>query len=427
MQDSIRGRIYYGWLLVGATFVTVLISGGLGFYTFSVFMKPLQSAFGWSRASLSGAVALWAVVYGITGPLVGVGMERFGARRTMAAAAFLGGLGYVLLSRVSSLLLLHSAMVLSGVCVAGTTLVPGQTLVSHWFKRLRGRAMGLMMVGIGVGGLVMPPLVNFLIERITWRGAFGFGCAALWLVVLPLIIVFVRSKPSELGLLPDGSVAEEQTVSPTAPTVTGLPVRRAITSAAFGLLFAVYVLHLFGQSVLTVHFVPFADDAGLAAQQAANFWGLTLGFSVGGRLLFGWLADRSNPRSLMAFSGVLFAAGVAILEICFVRLDTVSTVPLVFFAVIYGCGVGASATILPMLVGQCFGLLNFSKIIGLVMSGFAVGVVFGPTSAGKIFDTTGSYELAFVLCIAAFLISCGLVLMIRPERLQREFETAARS
>ena len=420
-----RPEIFYGWRVVGATFAILLLTGGIGFYTFTIFVKPLTVAFGWSRTAISGAVSLWAIVYGFAGPVIGVSMARYGARRTMTAAAFLGGIGYLVFSRLNGLPLLYGAMALTGFAIAGTTLVPGQTLISHWFNKLRGRAMGLMMLGIGVGGLVMPPVTNLLIQRFGWRGALGFFCGAFWLFVIPLVLIFIRTKPSDLGLLADGASAGADPSNPGTGTITGLPVRRAVMSSAFALVFAVYVLHLYGQSGLNVHFAPLLDrHTGFSPQQAANFFGLTLGFSALGRPLFGWLADRWSPRGLMALAGLLFAAGMAVLEICFVRLEMSSPIPIYLFAVVYGSAVGGSATILPILIGRCFGLLNFSKILGLVMRGFAVGVVLGPLAGGRIFDKTGSYEMALITWIAAFILSAVLVLMVRHEPLQREYEQA---
>jgi MFS family permease len=285
--------------------------------------------------------------------------------------------------------------------------------------------MGLMMLGIGIGGLVMPPVTNLLIQRFGWRGALGFFCGAFWIVVIPLVLVFIRTKPSDLGLLSDGGVIGGSSSNPGPDVITGLSVKRAVMSGAFALVFATYVLQLYGQSGLNVHFAPLLDrHTGFSPQQAANFFGLTLGFSALGRPLFGWLADRWSPRALMALAGLLFAAGMAVLEICFVRLRMSSPLPIYLFAVVYGSAVGGSATILPILIGRCFGLLNFSKILGLVMRGFAVGVVLGPLAGGRIFDRTGSYEMALITWIAAFVVSSVLVLMVRHEPLQQRFEQA---
>jgi len=418
-----RRRIFYGWQIVGAAFAILLLSGGIGFYTFTFFVEPLTEEFHWSRAAISGAVSLWAIVYGLAGPLIGVSMARYGARTTMTAAAFLGGVGYLVFSRLNGLPLLYGAMVLTGFAIAGTTLVPGQTLVSHWFNRLRGRAMGLMMLGIGVGGLVMPPVTNLLIQRFGWRGALGFFSGAFWVVVIPLVLVFVRTKPSDLGLLSDGALAPADSPNQGTAVITGLPVKRAVMSAAFVLVFIVYVLQLYGQSGLNVHFAPLLDrHTGFSPQQAANFFGLTLGFSALGRPFFGWLADRWNPRVLMAVAGLLFAAGTAILEICFVRLEMSSSIPIYLFALVYGSAVGGSATVLPILIGRAFGLLNFSTILGIVMRGFAIGVVLGPLIAGKVYDETASYEMALITWLAAFILSSVLVLMVRYEPLQQKFE-----
>jgi MFS family permease len=172
--------------------------------------------------------------------------------------------------------------------------------------------------------------------------------------------------------------------------------------------------------------VPFAtQEAEFSSQQAAFFYGLAVGFSIAGRLLFGWLADRWPVTLLMAAAGILMAVGPAVLELLIVRLGLREAGLLWLYSIPFGTGIGGNAVFTPVLVGRCFGELHFSKIMGLVMSGFALGIITGIPLAGWIFDRTGSYEGAFVFCIFGLLGSALIAALIRPERYHGEFAAEA--
>jgi MFS family permease len=425
MEKSAVSNKFYGWKIVSSTFVILFFAGGFGFYCFSVFVKPLAEAFGWSRTAISGSVAGWAVVVGITGPIIGYCIQRFGAKKTMGIAVIFASIAYLLLAGMTSLWMLYAIMLLLGASLSGHTMIPAQTLVTNWFDRLRGRAMALTMIGIGFGGLIWPPIVNAVIERFGWRIGFMTGSVLLIVIVLPIILKYTRTKPSEMGQRPDGEQERQGETPP--PAATGISVKRVLSLPEFYLISSIYILHMFGQSMMTLHLVAFVDDTGYSSQVAANFWGLAVGISIGGRLLAGWLCDRWKLRYLLALGGLFISCSVGALEVFLIRLGYTSTGPLFLFSLFYGLGIAGTHIVIPVIVGRCFGQLNYGRIMGMVMSGFALGVIFGPTVAGRIFDTTGSYELAFVICIAGLVLSALLALLIRPERLQPLFTTQDQS
>lgn len=413
-----KTRVFYGWWIVAALFIIVLNTGGMGFYCFPVFVQPLMDEFGWSMTQISAGAALWAIVYGFSGPVIGLLIARFGVTRTMLGAAVISSLTLIGYASVQALWMLYAIMFFAGFAVAGTTLVPAQTAITNWFNKYRGRAMSLMMLGIGTGGFILPPLNEFLIRHLGWRQTWLVALGVSLVIVIPVIAVFVRGRPSDLGLLPDGEVMQAETPS----TITGLPAKQAIASLSFWLIFFVYVLQLLGLSAMNFHFVPFViQQAKFTSQQAATFFGLTILFSIPGRLLFGWLSDRWSPTAVLALVGILLAWGPTTLEVLFIRAGVENVNFLWFYTLPYGLGVAGNAVVLPILVSRCFGVLHFSKLMGLVMSGFAIGVVVGIPGAGKIFDVTGSYEIAFLCCIVAFLLSSVLVMTIRPGRYHAQF------
>ena len=411
-------RGFYGWWMVGALYLIVLNTGGMGFYCFPVFVQSLIDEFGWTMTQISAAAALWAIVYGFSGPVIGILIARFGVMKTMLGAAVISSLTLVGYASIRALWMLYAIMFGAGFAIAGTTLVPAQTAITNWFNKYRGRAMSLMMLGIGSGGFLLPPLNEYLIRTLGWRQTWLVAFGVTWLLVIPLIVVFVRTKPSELGLLPDGAAVGEGSAS----DVSGLPVKQAIASATFWLIFATYVLQLMGLSAMNFHFVPYLiQEAHYTPQQAASFLGFTVLLSIPGRLLFGWMADRISPAVVLAIVGILLAFGPSLLEVLFVKMGLENVYLLWLYTVPYGLGIAGNAVVLPLLVSRCFGVLHFSKIMGLVMSGFAIGIVVGIPGAGKIFDATGSYESAFLACIVIFLASSVLVMTIKPTRHQPDF------
>jgi MFS family permease len=423
MDGRTEGGVFHGWKMVGALSV-VLFFGAAGLmYVFPVFIESFQAEFGWSITQISSGAALLAIVMGFSNPVVGALFARFGARKTMLVSASLLALttlGYALLV---DLWMLYGLLMLSGFALAGATILPAQTLVINWFDRFRGRAMGLTMVGIGAGGLVLPPVNEWLIRLLGWRQTWFCTFLVFVTVVIPLIAIFVRTRPQDLALLPDGADRSEIAEHVSAPA-SGLTARGAAATLTFWLLVTVFLLQLSGVSALNFHFVPFAiKQLEFTPQQAAFYYGFAVGFSILGRLLFGWLGDRWHPTLLLAISLVLLALGPAVLEVLFVRLGLREVQLLWLYAAPFGTGIGANAVIMPVLVGRCFGELEFSKIMGFLMGGFAVGIIIGIPGAGWIYDSTGSYELVLIACLVGLGLATLLAALIRPARHHPEFVT----
>ena len=425
MNNATNRKTFYGWWVVLASSIIIFLGTGIVFYSFGVFIKPLQAEFGWSRTQISLAVCVWALFFGFSGPLVGAWIQKYGARVVIAGCALLAGSCYLLLSQIQQLPHLFILMLLLGVGSSGITLIPNQTLVSNWFDKYRGRAMGIMMAGIGLGGLSMPPIANEIIQFSDWRTSFFVLGLLILFLIIPIAALVVRTRPSDMGLRPDGAGSENEIETggneESQSTVSGLTVKQAIRTRSFWMLFCAFMLLVFGESGLTVHFVALVDDAGVSSRTAAIFWGLAAGISAGGRLLFGFLADRWNPRNLITATHGFHAVAVALLLVVFLGMGIRSWVSLFPFALIYGLSLGGSAVLMPVLVGRCFGLLNFSKLLGLLMSGFAIGVFGGPVLASIIYDTMGNYRIALIVFAIGFVVAACAVSFVRPGKYNDEF------
>jgi len=416
-----EGGIYHGWKLVAALCCILFFAAGGGLYVFPVFIESLRQEFGWSMTEISGSAAVFAIAMGFSNPLVGTLFARFGPRNVMLFAAgitVLTSLGYAALQ---NLVMLYAIALFSGFAVAATTILPAQTLITNWFRAFRGRAMGATMLGIGAGGLLLPPLNELLIRLLGWRMTWVVAAAIMLGIVVPLIAVFVRARPADLGLQVDGTTVDPNTLLENAAPIVGLSVKRAASTTGFWLLVSIFLLQLVGVSAMNFHFVPFAtQQGGFEGQQAAFYYGMAVGFSIPGRLIFGWLADRWSPERLLALSFVLLALG-PIANGVLLQFAPGDARLLWLYAVPFGLGIGGNAVTMPILVGRCFGELHFSKIMGLLMSGFAIGILVGIPGAGVIFDRTGSYEWVFILCAAGLSLAILLCLLVGPDRYRSEF------
>ena len=428
MRSEREGKIFFGWWMVLGLFLILFNAAGTGFYVFPVFISSLQAEFGWSMTEISFGVVIFAIMMGVASPVVGILIGRFGVRRTMLASGVLASLGYLGFAVMQSLWTLYAVLALSGFVLTGLTMLPAQTLVTNWFDKFRGRALGLAVLGPAAGGFLLPPLNEFLIRFWGWRYTWVFSCVVLWVAVIPLIAIFVRTRPSEMGLTVDGVAPGGTDGEPTAALMSGLPVRRAVTSWTFGLLVVTFILQFAGVSALNFHLVPFAEqEAGFTLQQAAFYYGLTIGFSMLGNVFAGWLADRMRPQVVLALSGLLMAVGPAALELFVVRLGLRDVNLLLLHAIPYGIGFGMNVTIAPVLIGRCFGELHFARISGIMGLAYAFCVLVGIGGAGIIFDRTGSYEIVFVATAVGCLVSVVLSLLVEPARYHAEFVSEDRS
>jgi MFS family permease len=260
-----------------------------------------------------------------------------------------------------------------------------------------------------------------LIQEVGWRGTYRIAGLAVLVLTLPPVLLFLKNKPSDIGEVPDGRAAAN---AGAVHVPAGIPARRAVRTAAFWLLFFGYLLQVYVMSAFNVNTTAFAEGMGYTPLAAPLFMAFAVGISVPGRFLSGWLTDRVAPQLLMAAAGLLLGSSAVALHVLVIQLGVIGYAPIWTFGFLQGLGIAAATVVLPILVGRCFGDLEFGKIQGLVMAGFAIGVIFGGPSAARIFVTTGSYAWAFALCAVCAAVSMALVLLVRPEALRSEFQTA---
>ena len=300
-----RGEgIFYGWLIVGVLFFISIIDGGFT-YTFSTFLKPLTQEFGWSRAETATAFSLYLLVAGLVLPAWGWLIDHIGARWVFLLSALIDGVALLLLSTVHSLPGFYALYLLLGVGLAGIGPMPVGKVITQWFVAKRGLAMGIALVGASGGGLVLVPLCGFLIAEFSWRVGYQVLAGLSLFGMLPLVWFFVVNSPQEKGLKPLGQ--DYSTVRPTRlepepeQDVQDWTLRQALSTSTFWRLGVAFCLGLMAGGAVHAHQVAFFQDAGYSLESASTITGISLGMSMAGRFLAGWVSEHiRHPHAILA-------------------------------------------------------------------------------------------------------------------------------
>lgn len=416
--------MYYGWKIIGVTFLTNFISVGFIFYSYGVFFKDLAAEFGGSRFGVGIGLAVMNIVNGILAPFLGRIADRGHIRKMMCTGAVFLGLGFFLVSRIEALW--HFYLILALFLGPGAALIgmiPGSTLVANWFIDKRGMALGIATMGISLSGMIMSYLATVLIETIGWRNSFVvYGVTAL-VLVFPVAWFFVINRPEDIGLQPDNHPHPEgdtgaEPVLPMAPgdQMINHPshlewrVHYALKDINFWAITVTIALNMCANGAMLTHMIPHVTDLGFAPRKAALILATCAGMGVLGKLFFGWITDRVDKRGALWLSSGLQFCGVFI----FIYAEHY---PLLLLAAgVFGFGMGGLVPLWGALVGAAFGRKVFGRVMGL-MSPFMLPIQsLGVPFAGLVFDRTGHYEFAFQAFMVVYMISFATLFMARiPE------------
>jgi len=406
-QTSVR-PIFYGWWIVVAAFLNLFFTVGIVFYGFPVFYPALAEALGFTRAQLTQGFLIGFLTVGLPfGLVAGVIIDRLGVKWVILTGAVLVGASLILMGFMTRLWQYEVLCVIEvlGYVLAGP--IANQVLVARWFTARRGRAMGYAYLGLGLGGMVSPLLVNFLIRNVGWRHGLEFLGGLLLLVLIPVGIGLSRSNPEDLGLLADGAAVTTSEPVKTSDGPSG--VKSAVRSLNFWLILSGSTLVVGAIGAVIQHFILFMKDQGYSAAVASRFFTGLLAASLGGRVLVGYLADRFKKKNIMAvFYGLL---SLSILLLGFAHSLAMVSV----FAIIFGFSMGADYMLIPLVTAECFGTASLGKILALIIMGYSLGQWGAPWIAGRIFDARHSYDLAFNIIAAAGLLGAAAIFAVSPQ------------
>ena len=395
---------FYGYIVVGVAVVIMLFVFGT-VHTFGVFFKPISTEFGWTRGTISGAFSLSAIIAGVLGIFMGWLNDRFGPRFVLSLCGFFMGLGYLLMSQTSSVWEFYLFYgILLGIGMAGT-FVPLSSTVARWFAKRRSMMTGIVTAGEGLGTLLFPPLAALLVQTYEWRVSYLI-LGAIVLIVVATAAQFLKRDPSDKGQYVDGGSDAEQPEMELADPAFSLG--EVVSTKQFWLVCSVLFSIGFCVLAIVVHIIPHATDSGISVSTAANILASIGGFGIVGRLVLGGVADRIGIKRVLVMGLILMSVSLLWL------LQSGELWEFYLFAIIFGLSSGGISTLGSPLVAELFGLKSHGLIYGVSDLGFTVGAAMGPLVTGYIFDSTGVYTLAFLVCAGLGIVAIILTGTLTP-------------
>jgi MFS family permease len=408
-----RRNIYYGWVVAGVTFLAMLVTAG-AVGAPGVLIVPLQKEFGWTAEQISGALAIRLLLFGLIGPFAAAFLNYFGMRKVIVIALALIFTGIAIslaMTEVWQLFILWGVVV--GFGTGLTAMVLGATVATRWFTDRRGLVMGLMSASVATGQLVFLPLLAQLTDLYGWRYALIYILGMI-AVAAVLVLLLMRDRPSDVGLLPYG---EKGTAQPPAMTQQKLSdlvlspltaLRDASKTQTFWVLFGTFfVCGASTNGLVQTHFIALCGDYGLAAVSAAGMLAIIGIFDFFGTLGSGWLSDRYDNRMLLfAYYGL---RGLSLLALPFMDF---SIWGLTLFAVFYGLDWVATVPPTVKLTADRFGRERANLVFGWVFAGHQLGAAAAAYGGGFARTEFQSYMPAFVIAGALCLVAAAMVLTL---------------
>lgn len=413
--------LHYGWIVAGLTFFALLIAAGIR-ATPGVLIVPLEHEFGWSRATISFAISINLLLYGLIGPFAAAVLEQVGIRRTMVFALALLGIGVSLTTLMSAswqLILLWGVVVGSGSGIIA--LVLGAIVVNRWFAEQRGLVLGILTASTATGQLVFLPMLASLVERFGWRIAV-LAIAVVTLMIIPLITLLMRDRPSDLDLRPFGAqsaIMETQTRSanPIASTLNALKL--GVRSKDFWLLSgSFFICGASTNGLIGTHLIPACIDHGIPEVKAASLLAVMGMFDFVGTTASGWFSDRWNNCYLLFWYYGLRGLSLIFLPFSF----DPHFYGLSIFAVFYGLDWIATVPPTVRLTTNVFGKEKAGIMFGWIVAAHQIGAATAALGAGTLRTMQGTYFQAFMISGILCLIAAVLVLRIgkRPRAKNQE-------
>lgn len=390
-------RIFYGWIIAGCAFLVLLVTNGIIISGITAFDPALLAEFGWSRGALKFRDLLTFVLAGLIAPIGGALADRFGVRPLMTAGAVLLALCLVGYAQITSAAGMYLAHVGFAVVLVSCGLIVAVLLTSRWFVARRGTALGFVIVGTSLGGVVFPVLNAALIASYGWRTTLLLLTAAPILLLI-VVLVLVREYPADLGLEPYGGAPQAPSGQDRA--APGMAYRDALRTVTFWALAVSAMTTFYGILATQAHLILYLRGLGLRDVTAAS--GLSVLFLTGlaGKFVFGFLADAYDKKRVLQVNLAVMWAGSVLLA----SMHPLAVWPAI---VLFGFGWGGIYTLLQILCMSAFGLRAGGKILGTITVLDAVGGGLGIWLTGLLYDRTGSYAVPFG--IVAAMVTCALL------------------
>lgn len=413
LSENKKSRFFYGYVIVAAAFVMMMMAWGVNF-SFGLFLEALLKDIRWTRAVTSAAFSVSSLLYGLVSIISGRLTDRFGPRIVTSICCILLGMGYILMSLTTSVWQLFLFFgIIVGVSLSGFW-APLVSPVARWFTVRRGLMVGIITSGIGVGSVVIVPLVSRIIANYGWQTSYIIVGVTIMVITL-LAAQFLRRDPQQMGLQPYGKDQPDR--QRVVHRTEDLSFSAGIRLRQFWMAFGIYAGYGFYLYAVMVHIVLHATGLGISTVDAANILAISGGLGILGRVMIGSVSDRLGIKTSAALSITLMAIGLIWLLFC-------NELWMFYvFAVVFGVGYGSLSALQGPMAVELFGLRSVGIFVGCLTFSFTIGGALGPFLAGYIFDAMNSYTLAFFICVIISIAGLILALLLSPVRKEAEDET----
>lgn len=426
--------IFYGWYMVAALVFIALVTNGAR-SSFGVFVIPMSESFDWNRSTISLAASLGFLVNGLSQPILGGFLDRFGGRVVILASLTILGLSTILLSLTTNIFFLMFMFgLVSSIALSGASLNNTGALLTRWFKRRRATVVGLNAAGLSLGGLIMVPFAIHLLQASddNWRLVWIVLGAFILILAVPIGFIFIRNDPADMNLYPDGDPepaetprqASRQTSQLATPQLSG-PLETAKWKESFRSwpiwqMTGSYFVCGATTAILAVHFVPYADTRGISTTTAGYIFGFMMALNVVGSIGAGILSDRFSRKNLLAL--VYFLRGSAYLLLLATE-GIAGSLGLWIFAGVAGFSWIATAPLTTSLTADVYGLRALGTISGISFMVHAFGSALSVFLAGVLFDLTGSYTIPFAIAGALLFPAAISAFTIKEHKYSIRYQT----
>ncbi len=398
--------IYYGWIMLVAVSCTEVVSWGILYYAFSVFVAPMQAELGWSTVALSGAYSLALLCSGLAAVPVGLWVDRHGPRLLMTVGSLLATLLVLAWSQVSSLTAFYLIMAGVGLVSAAVLYEPAFAIVAVWFRHQRGRALAVLTFFGAWASFLFIPLSAWLVTALGWRQALLALAVILAAITIPVHALILRRRPEDLGLRPDGAPLVVDQLGPRVTPERSISTATALRESRFWLLTFAFAASTLASVTMTVHLIPYLTAGGHSSGFAALVAGLFGLMSLIGRLTIGLLGERYTRRWVTAGLLLMQLVGLGVLGVA----GSTAAGALIYVA-LFGAGAGTLTIMRAALLAEHYGPASYATINGAQSLALTGAKTAAPVGAGLLISLLGSYALLFWGLVALLALGTLAVLL----------------
>jgi MFS family permease len=413
-----EARIFYGWVIVAVSFLAWFAADAFGWYTFGIFLGPITRELGWTTLMLTGAMTLRTVVAGLSGPVIGpLADTRHGGRIMMSLGILIAGAVPLAVSRMTALwqwYLFYGAI--GGLGMVGYGGLVTNTIIAKWFIRKRGRAMAIAAIGVSISGVVFVPLVHRLISNYGWRTTLVVLGLMIWGLTFVPIVLFVRRRPEDMGLKPDGDDPEMIEPGSNDSIITDhvsfeeeiWTLKEALRTKALWLLLIGFNITGLAISGIFIHFFPYVETKGFSTDIAASAMTILAVCCALVKIPWGLIAERIPVRYCVTacYSGCALSL---------IILLSSNTVPFVFlFAIAYGVTLGGDMVVRELVWANYYGRTFLGTIRGVIMPANLISMAGGPLFAAWLRDITGDYQVPYTVFLIASVVGTVFIFLAKP-------------